>query len=90
MGEPSKLVCIPVLRCESSRALIPVRDGLSAILASNTPRLKIFGRGWTTVQVLRTVGSLGSLAFHRQPVSKVTRPYSSRKGKGKTYIGGGD
>ena len=89
-GEPSKLMCIPVLRSESSRALIPVGDGLSTILASNTPRLKVFGRGWNAVQVLWTVGSLGSFALQRQPVSEVTRPYLLRERKARTYIGGGD
>ena len=89
MGEPSKLVRIPVLGGESSRALVPVGDGLSAILAGDTPRLKVFGGGWNTVQVLWAVRSLRCLAFHRQPMSKVTRQNSTLR-KARTHIGGGE
>jgi len=49
VGEPSKLVRIPVLGGEGPRALIAVGDGLSASLTGDTPGLEIFGRGWNTV-----------------------------------------
>lgn len=73
MGEPSKPVRIPVLSGESSRAFIPVGDGFSTSLAGDTPGLEIFRRGWDTVKVLWGIGTLRGLAFHRQPVSRVTR-----------------